>query len=58
VRTPQWKLVTPGPDKPWELYDMAADRTELDNLADKFPEKRNELAGQYEAWVRRCNLPV
>ena len=58
VRTPEWKLVTPGPGKPWELYDMEADRTELNNRADKYPGKARELANQYEAWVQRCNLPV
>jgi len=58
VRTPQFKLVTPGPDQPWELYDMIADRTELRNLAGRYPDKAGELAGLYDNWVLRCNLPV
>ncbi|UCC97555.1 MAG: arylsulfatase [Phycisphaerales bacterium] len=53
VRKGKWKLVTVG-DNPWELYDMEADRTELNDLSANMPEKVEELAGLYEAWVRRC----
>ena len=58
VRTPRFKLVTAGPGKQWELYDMEADRTELNDLADKYPGKTKALADLYEDWVQRCNLPV
>lgn len=58
VRAGKWKLVTIDPKKPWELYDMQADRTELNNLADKYPDKARELSRLYEAWVERCNLPA
>ncbi len=34
---------------PWELYDIEADRTELNDLADKMPKKVKELAARYEA---------
>lgn len=53
VRQGKWKLVTVG-DNPWELYNMETDRTELNDLSAKMPEKVAELAGLYEAWVRRC----
>lgn len=53
VRQGKWKIVTIG-DNPWELYDMEADRTEQNNLAAKMPEKVEELARLYEAWVKRC----
>ncbi|MFH1719509.1 MAG: arylsulfatase [Planctomycetota bacterium] len=53
VRQGKWKLVTVG-DNPWELYDMETDRTELNDLSAKMPDKVEELAGLYEAWVRRC----
>jgi len=58
VRTDKWKLVKVDPNKPWELYDMEADRTELNNLADKYPDKSRELSRLYDAWVKRCNLPA
>jgi len=42
---------------PWELYDLEADRTELNNLADKMPEKVVELAKRHEAWVKELGGP-
>jgi len=53
VRKDKWKLVTVG-DNPWELYNMETDRTELNDLSAKMPEKVAELAKLYDAWVRRC----
>ena len=43
-------------NQPWELYDMATDRTEMHNLADKQPEKVKELAARWEAWAARANV--
>jgi arylsulfatase len=55
VRQGKWKLVAPaGAD--WELFDLEADRTELNNLASRHPEKVKELAGMYDAWARRCGV--
>ena len=33
---------------PWELYNLATDRAEANNLADKMPAKVKELATQWE----------
>ena len=53
VRKGKWKLVTVG-DNPWQLYDMESDRTEQNDLSATMPEKVEELARLYEAWVKRC----
>ena len=45
-----WKLVAARKDGPWELYDLASDRTETTDLAAKEPEKVRELA---DLWQRR-----
>ncbi len=51
LRKGDWKLVsartgrTPGP---WELYDLAHDRTELHDLASARPETVRELAAEWE----------
>jgi arylsulfatase A-like enzyme len=55
VRIGRWKLVRDYP-KPWELYDMEADRTELADLAAKHPDRVHEMAAQYEAWAKRCGV--
>ena len=55
VRIGKWKLVRDYP-RPWELYDMEADRTELDDIAAKHPDRVKEMAAQYEAWAKRCGV--
>ncbi len=37
---------------PWELYDIEADRTELNNLAAEMPEKVKQLAARHDAWLK------
>jgi len=55
VRQGKWKLVSRHPGK-WELYDIDADRTELTNLAEKHPEKVEQLKALYESWAARCGV--
>lgn len=55
VRDGKWKLVRNYPED-WELYDMEADRTELNNLADRHPERVQEMAAMYEEWAQRCGV--
>ena len=52
IRLGKWKLVAVR-RKPWELYDMQADRTERNNIAAEHPEKVKELALLYNAWADR-----
>jgi len=56
VREGQWKLVCDGPKGPWELYDLGADRTELNNLAPQHPDKVKELAAQWQTWAERARV--
>jgi arylsulfatase A-like enzyme len=37
----------------WELYDLEQDRTELRNLAEHFPDRVQEIAKLFRAWVSR-----
>jgi len=55
VRQGKWKLVA-AHGKPWELYDLEADRTELNNLAEEHPQKVEQLKALYESWARRCGV--
>jgi len=51
VRKGKWKLVSKYPGG-WELYDLEADRTELNNLAKEHSEIAKELAAAYDAWAK------
>ena len=52
VREGKWKLVWDKLVKEWELYDLEADRTELNNLADKMAKRVDRMAGMYAEWAR------
>lgn len=63
IRIGKWKLVsyrrnlwlrgTPGP---WELYDMENDRTESNDLAQRMPEKVEELTAAYTQWASEIGV--
>ncbi len=53
VRMGKWKLVS-LPKKDWELYDLEADRTELNDLASAHPDRVETMKAAWEAWNRRC----
>jgi arylsulfatase A-like enzyme len=55
VRDAKWKLVAKH-GKPWELYDMDADRVELHDLASRETEKASELAAAWDAWAKRVGV--
>ncbi len=54
VRQGKWKLVAKGAVGRWELYDMAADRTEMHNLAKTHPDRVESMAQAWENWARRA----
>ncbi|HEX6987220.1 MAG TPA: sulfatase/phosphatase domain-containing protein, partial [Planctomycetaceae bacterium] len=56
VRVGDWKLVAKGEEGPWELYDIAKDRTEMHDLASEHPEKVMELAAKWQAYAERANV--
>ena len=55
VRRENWKLVLKYPGD-WELYDMEADRTELNDVSAKYPDMVKELSGLHEDWADRCHV--
>ena len=57
VRDGKWKLVSlRGTPDEWELYDIEADRTEMNNLAEAHPELVARMAAAWHAWAKRCNV--
>ncbi len=43
IRIGDWKLVSDGSDDPWELYNLADDRSETNDLAANEPERVSQL---------------
>ena len=49
IRIGDWKLVSKDKKKQWELYDLKHDRSEMNNLAERHPEKVTELSGKWNS---------
>jgi arylsulfatase len=63
IRKDKWKLVGRNilqpagvPIEKWELYDMEADRSELNNLASSHPEVVKEMHQLYAAYAKRTQV--
>ena len=66
ARKGKWKIVSEGAARRhvghaiepghegWELYDMEADRCELNDLAGSYPDIVHELDGLWQDWRTRC----
>lgn len=50
ARQGDWKLVKRN-NEDWHLYNLAEDRTELNNLAEKHPEKVQKLDSLWQNWA-------
>ena len=48
-----WKIVAPN-NKPWELYNLKTDRTEMHNLANQYPDIVTRLNQAYDEWAVRA----
>lgn len=54
VLVKNWKLVAVGGKGPWELYDLAKDGAETNNLVNDYPEITRDLAAKWQAWAVRA----
>lgn len=55
VRDGDWKLVGEYGGK-WELYNMIEDRTELNDLSEREPERVVTMIKQYNEWAERTGV--
>lgn len=55
VRHGSWKIVARNRAK-WELYDLEADRTELNDLAPEQPERVRTMVAEYRKWAQRAGV--
>jgi arylsulfatase len=56
VRVDDWKLVSKGPQGNWELYDLAKDRIESNDLAGTYPERVEQMARLWRQWAERAQV--
>jgi arylsulfatase len=55
VRLGRWKLVARH-NRPWQLFDMVADRTELHDLSEQKPQLVEALESSYQQWAQRAQV--
>jgi arylsulfatase len=55
IRRGPWKMVRHFPDD-WELYDIARDRSEIDNVAGNHPDIVDEMSREWQAWADRVGV--
>lgn len=58
MRKGKWKLHEYFEDGGLELYDLEVDPGERDNLAERMPEKRDELYNEMKEWRAEMRAPV
>ncbi len=56
VRVGDYKLVAKGAKGAWELYNIAADRSEQHDLAEEQPEKAQQMADMFQAYAERARV--
>jgi arylsulfatase A-like enzyme len=55
LRIGDWKLVAKGSGGPWELYDLAKDRTEMNDLAAAQAARVKEMVVTWDRWAVRTH---
>ncbi len=58
IRQGRWKLVWGVTGQQWELYDMVNDRTETNNLADKFLNRVVAMKAAWHEWAEKTGVPL
>jgi arylsulfatase A-like enzyme len=65
IRSGKWKAIKQDQPydgsntaRPWELYDLSRDPSELNDLATEFPEITERLAKQFRKWQSQMHPPL
>jgi arylsulfatase len=55
IRSGDWKLVSSF-QQPWELYNLAEDRSELHDLSGRDPKRAAAMQSDWQRWADRCEV--
>ncbi|MBB5644934.1 arylsulfatase [Pedobacter cryoconitis] len=55
IRDGDWKLVAEL-NAPWELYNLKTDRTEVYDLATKYPDRVKQMEKKYQIWAAKVGV--
>ncbi|KRG16374.1 arylsulfatase [Virgibacillus soli] len=55
IRQDDWKLVKIK-ERDWELYNIKEDRTEMNDMANQYPEKVKAMKRLWEDWAKRTHV--
>jgi arylsulfatase len=50
LRRGKWKLLSAIPDNRWELYDLETDRSEIHDLASRYPDLVKSMESEWESY--------
>ena len=56
IRVGDRKLVRQGVNGGWELFDLNSDRTEQNDLVERYPDEASALEKQWRAWANSANV--
>ncbi len=56
IRVGNWKLVAKGARGAWELYNIAKDRSEQNDLAANQPDRVERMTAMWQAWAQRAHV--
>jgi len=56
MRKGNWKIISKAPEFDWELYDLAEDPTELNEIGEQNPEMLEEMVRDYANWAKEVGV--
>ncbi len=57
IRVGDWKMSS-LPGKKWELFNLAEDHTEMNDLSEKYPQRVEMMNHAWEEWAKKMNVKI